>query len=100
MRRAVAGEAALGHALALGASDLSWTLKKMLWLQRNSLGLFGAHATAARTSRFSEVLGRNEGNQMRIFLAFAITMAAAIGLGGCFWHHQQAVVTQPAPPLK
>ena len=37
--------------------------------------------------------------QMRIFMAFAI-MAAAIGLGGCFWHHQAAVVTQPAPPLK
>jgi len=43
---------------------------------------------------------QNEGNTMRIFMAFAITMAAAIGLGGCFWHHQAAVVTQPAPPLK
>jgi serine acetyltransferase len=50
--------------------------------------------------RLAEVLGRNEGNAMRIFMAFAITMAAAIGLGGCFWHHQAAVVTQPAPPLK
>jgi hypothetical protein len=39
-------------------------------------------------------------NGMRIFMAFAITMAVAIGLGGCFWHHQAAVVTQPAPPLK
>jgi hypothetical protein len=37
---------------------------------------------------------------MRIFMICAITMAAAIGLGGCFWHHQAAVVTQPAPPLK
>jgi hypothetical protein len=37
---------------------------------------------------------------MRIFVAFAITIAAVIGLGGCFWHHQQAVVTEPAPPLK
>jgi hypothetical protein len=26
-------------------------------------------------------------------ITLAITMAAAIGLGGCFWHHQQAVVT-------
>jgi hypothetical protein len=33
-------------------------------------------------------------------MAFAITMAAGFGLGGCFWHHQAAVVTQPAPPLK
>jgi len=47
-----------------------------------------------------EVLIRNEGNAMRIFMAFAITITAAIGLGGCFWHHQAAVVTQPAPPLK
>jgi serine acetyltransferase len=50
--------------------------------------------------RLAEVLSRNEGNTMRIFMAFAITMAAAIGLGGCFWHHQAAVVTQAAPPLK
>jgi serine acetyltransferase len=42
----------------------------------------------------------HEGNAMRIFMICAITMAAAIGLGGCFWHHQAAVVTQPAPPLK
>jgi hypothetical protein len=49
--------------------------------------------------RLAEGLG-NEGNTMRIFMVFAITMAAAIGLGGCFWHHQAAVVTQPAPPLK
>jgi hypothetical protein len=36
---------------------------------------------------------------MRISIALAITIAAAIGLGGC-WHHQQAVITEPAPPLK
>ena len=35
---------------------------------------------------------------MRILVAFAITLGAAIGLGGCFWHHQAAVVTQPLPP--
>jgi hypothetical protein len=38
--------------------------------------------------------------QMRMFVALAITVGAAIGLGGCFWHHQAAVVTQPLPPLK
>jgi hypothetical protein len=71
----------------------------MLWLRVS--GLFVVHATVAKSSRFSEVLlSRNEGNAMRIFMVFAITMAAAIGLGGCFWHHQAAVVTQPAPPLK
>ena len=57
-------------------------------------------ATNQEAHRFAEVLSRNEGNTMRIFMAFAITMAAAIGVGGCFWHHQAAVVTQPAPPLK
>jgi hypothetical protein len=50
--------------------------------------------------RLAEVLSINEGNAMRSFMAFAITMVAAIGLGGCSWHHQAAVVTQPAPPLK
>jgi hypothetical protein len=49
---------------------------------------------------WAEVLSKNEGKPMHIFMALAITMAAAIGLGGCFWHHQAAVVTQPAPPLK
>jgi len=37
---------------------------------------------------------------MRVLLACAIIISAAIGMGGCFWHHQAAVVTQPAPPLK
>ena len=37
---------------------------------------------------------------MRICVALAITIATTIGLGGCFWHHQQAVVMEPAPPLK
>ncbi len=37
---------------------------------------------------------------MRIFLALAVMIAAAVGFGGCFWHHQQAVVSEPAPPLK
>jgi hypothetical protein len=33
---------------------------------------------------------------MRTFLAIAIVVSmAAVGLGGCFWHHQQAVATQP-----
>jgi hypothetical protein len=32
---------------------------------------------------------------MRAFLAIAIIISAAIGMGGCFWHHQQAVQTQP-----
>jgi len=32
---------------------------------------------------------------MRVLLACAIIISAAIGLGGCFAHHQQAVATQP-----
>jgi hypothetical protein len=35
------------------------------------------------------------GADMRVLLAFAIIISAAIGMGGCFWHHQQAVQTQP-----
>jgi hypothetical protein len=40
------------------------------------------------------------GADMRVLLACAIIISAAIEMGGCFWHHQAAVVTQPAPPLK
>jgi hypothetical protein len=36
---------------------------------------------------------------MRIFVACAIVLATAIGVAGCF-HHQQAVVQEPMPPLK
>ena len=33
---------------------------------------------------------------MRTFLTIAIVVSmAAVGLGGCFWHHEQAVATQP-----
>jgi hypothetical protein len=33
---------------------------------------------------------------MRAFFTIAIVVAmAAVGLGGSFWHHQQAVQTQP-----
>jgi len=41
------------------------------------------------------------GVEMRVFIACAIIVTAAIGLGGCF-HHQQAVVEQPIShtPLK
>jgi hypothetical protein len=38
---------------------------------------------------------------MRTFIIWATLSAAATSLGGCFWHHQAAVVTEPvAPPLK
>jgi hypothetical protein len=32
---------------------------------------------------------------MRVFIACAIIISAAIGLSGCFGHHEKAVVTQP-----
>jgi hypothetical protein len=35
------------------------------------------------------------GIAMRVFIALAIVISAAIGLGGCFGHHEQAVVTEP-----
>jgi hypothetical protein len=38
---------------------------------------------------------------MRVFVALAIIITAAVGLGGCF-HHEAAVTAapMPAPPLK
>jgi len=42
---------------------------------------------------------KKEGLAMRLLIVLGI-MLAATGLEGCFWHHQAAVVTQPAPPLK
>ena len=38
---------------------------------------------------------------MRVFIACAIVITAAVALGGCF-HHQQAVYAEPIahPPLK
>jgi hypothetical protein len=32
---------------------------------------------------------------MRVLIALAIALSAAIGVGGCFFHHEQAVETQP-----
>src|SRR5262245_4114220 len=37
---------------------------------------------------------RGRETSMRVFIACAIILTAAIGLGGCFGHHE-AVVTQP-----
>ena len=41
------------------------------------------------------------GGQMRVLLACAIIITAAVGLAGCF-HHQQATYAEPIarPPLK
>jgi hypothetical protein len=32
---------------------------------------------------------------MRVFIACAIILTAAIGLGGCWGHHEKAVVAEP-----
>jgi len=39
---------------------------------------------------------------MRLLLAAAIAVAATVGLGGCFGHHQKASYVEPigVPPLK
>jgi hypothetical protein len=34
-------------------------------------------------------------NPMRVFIACAIILTAAIGLGGCWGHHEKAVVAEP-----
>lgn len=39
---------------------------------------------------------------MRLFIAIAIAASLAAGLGGCFGHHEKAVVVEPVytPPFK
>jgi len=39
---------------------------------------------------------------MRMIIAFAIATSLALGLGGCFGHHQKAVAVEPVytPPFK
>ena len=32
---------------------------------------------------------------MRVFIACAIILTAAVGLGGCWGHHEKAVVAEP-----
>ena len=45
--------------------------------------------------------GTEEGTQaMRVLIICATLITLATGLGGCWWHHQAAVVTQPLPPIK
>lgn len=39
------------------------------------------------------------GSVMRIIAVLAVLLAP-VALGGCFFHHNQAVVAQPLPPLK
>jgi hypothetical protein len=47
------------------------------------------------------IIGLNTGNStMRVMIVCALLISATLGLGGCFWHHQAAVVSEPAPPLK
>jgi hypothetical protein len=37
---------------------------------------------------------------MRMIAILAVLSVASVPLGGCFFHHNQAVVAQPLPPLK
>jgi hypothetical protein len=37
---------------------------------------------------------------MRMFAVLAVLAVALLPLGGCFFHHNQAVGAQPLPPLK
>ena len=46
------------------------------------------------------VMSRYEsGAVMRVIVILAVLLAP-MALGGCFFHHNQAVVAQPLPPLK
>jgi hypothetical protein len=37
--------------------------------------------------------------RMRLIAILAVLMTS-VALGGCFFHHNQAVVAEPLPPLK
>jgi hypothetical protein len=37
---------------------------------------------------------------MRTIAMLAVLLVASVPLGGCFFHHNQAVETQQLPPLK
>jgi uncharacterized membrane protein AbrB (regulator of aidB expression) len=68
--------------------------------RRNAVVVLVAIVSEAN-SREHERAQEKRDQQMRIFVALAITVGAAIGLGGCFWHHQAAAVAQPVlKPLK
>ena len=41
-----------------------------------------------------------EGLVMRMIAVLAVLLVALLPLGGCFFHHNQAVVAQPLRPLK
>jgi hypothetical protein len=38
---------------------------------------------------------KKRGISMRVFIACAIILTAAVGLGGCWGHHEKAVVAEP-----
>ena len=38
---------------------------------------------------------KGRGTSMRVFIACAIILTAAVGLGGCWGHHEKAVVAEP-----
>jgi hypothetical protein len=65
----------------------------LLLLQfRNQSGL--------QTCFLGNVVLRSGGLVMRMIAMMAVLSVALVPLGGCFFHHNQAVVAQPLPPLK
>jgi hypothetical protein len=48
----------------------------------------------------SELVLRIGGACMRMIAILAVLSVGLMPLGGCFFHHQQAVVAQPLRPLK
>ena len=61
-----------------------------------SLCSLGFLEKSARPSA-SEGKAANKGREisMRVFIACAIILSAAVGLGGCWGHHEKAVVAEP-----
>ena len=78
----------------------------MLALMRLALPIFSiepccrfATKTAVRCALMVASVCVIGGFVMRI-IAFLAALSACVALGGCFFHHNQAVVTETLPPLK
>ncbi len=58
------------------------------------------HQWRQETCSFSDPVLRSGSFVMRMIAFLAVLSVALLPLGGCFFHHNQAVEAQPLPPLK
>jgi hypothetical protein len=54
-----------------------------------------ATAFLGKNAITDKAANKGRGISMRVFIACAIILTAAVGLGGCWGHHEKAVVAEP-----